>query len=195
MRTHSLKLVLIFASILALGAGVFAGMAVSRMPAANSVILAPPPPQQPSIAETLQLTGVQRDQMRGIWEGVRSDVHHTFDQAQSIQKDRDAAIVAMLTDSQKARYAALTQQAAEQFATLTKQRDADFRNGVEKTKKILNDSQRQAYDRIIQDRLDAEHDGANRATAGFNGGGVNGSGGTGLASPAAEPSSTAPSIP
>jgi len=189
MRTHTLKLILIAASILALGAGVFAGMAVSRMPAANSVIVAPEPAHT-SIAETLQLTNPQRDQMRGIWEGVRSDVHHTFEQAESIQKDRDAAIVAMLTDSQKARYAALTQQAAEQFAALTKQRDQDFQNGVEKTRKILNDSQRQAYDRIIQDRLDAEHDGANRAA-----GGVAGGGGTGLGSATVEPSSTAPSIP
>jgi Spy/CpxP family protein refolding chaperone len=163
-------------------------MAVSRMPAGIATV-APPTPPQPSIAEQLDLTGAQRDQMRGIWEAVRSDVHHTFDEAQSIQKDRDAAIVAMLTDSQKARYAALTQQAAEQFANLTKQRDKAFQDGVEKTRKILNDTQRQTYDRIIQDRLNAEHGGADRAN-GANAAIVNG-----LVSPAAEPSSTAPSSP
>jgi Spy/CpxP family protein refolding chaperone len=154
MRIHRLKLILIAASILALGAGVFAGMAVSRIPA-STVVEAPiaPPPDHASIADSLGLTDAQRDQMRSIWEGVRTNVHQTFQEAQTIQKERDDAVVAMLTDSQKARYAALTQQAAEKFAALSSQRDQAFRDGVEKTRKILTDTQRQTYDHIIQDRI------------------------------------------
>jgi hypothetical protein len=154
MRTYRLKLVLIAASILALGAGVFAGMAVSRLPASSSSVV-PVPSDNASVADALQLSDSQREQMRSIWEGVRSNVHQTFQSAQTIQKDRDAAIVAMLTDSQKARYAALTQQAAEQFAALSAQRDQAFHDGVDQTRKILNDSQRQTYDRIIHDRVGA----------------------------------------
>jgi len=103
MRVHKLKLVLIAASILALGAGVFAGMAVSRLPVASSAVVTAPAVKV-SIADELQLTDGQRDQMRSIWEGVRDNVHATFEQAQAIQKERDAAIAALLTDSQKAVY-------------------------------------------------------------------------------------------
>jgi Spy/CpxP family protein refolding chaperone len=181
MRIHKLKLVLVAASILALGAGVFAGMAVSRLPASAPPIVSTVPLDHASIADELQLTDAQRDQMRSIWEGVRLNVHQTMDRAQSIQKDRDAAVVAMLTDSQKARYAALTQQAAEQFATLTAQRDLAFHDGVDQTRKILTEAQRQAYDRIIRDRVGTGPEGANGVNGGVNGGG------NGLASSTTQP--------
>jgi hypothetical protein len=154
MRTHKLKLVLIAASILALGAGVFAGMAVSRLPASNAAVSVMSP-DHASIADALQLTTPQRDQMRGIWEGVRYTVHQTYDQAQKIQNQRDQAVLALLTDSQRAQYAALTQQAAEKFAALSAQRDRAFHKGVDQTRQILNDAQRKTYDDIIRDRLAA----------------------------------------
>ena len=169
MRIHRLKVILIAASILALGAGVFAGMAVSRIPASTSVEAPTPPPDHASIADALGLTDAQRDQMRTIWEGVRTNVHQTFQEAQTIQKERDDAVVAMLSDSQKARYAALTQQAAEKFAALSSQRDQAFRDGVDRTRKILSDSQRLTYDRIIHDRIGAQPQAPGAAAV--NGGG------------------------
>ena len=100
-----------------------------------------------SIAEQLKLTDPQRDQMRTIWEGVRANVRQTMDQAQAIDRERDAAILALLTDSQKARYAALTQQASEQVSALLAQRDQAFQNVVAPTRKMLDDTQRETYDR------------------------------------------------
>jgi hypothetical protein len=111
--------------------------------------------------------------MRSIWEGVRDNVHETLTQAQVVQRERDAAIVAILTDSQKARYAALTQQAAERLAALNSQREQAFHDGVDKTRKILNDMQRQTYDNIIRDRVGSGSEGA--------------SGDRGLTSPTTEP--------
>jgi Spy/CpxP family protein refolding chaperone len=156
MPTRNLKLILIAASILALGAGVFAGMAVSRMPItsaqANDNVQAAVADHL-SIADELHLSDTQRDQMRKIWEKVRYTARDTYSQAQEIQKDRDAAILAMLSDSQKAQYAALTQQAAEKFAKLSTERQQAFQEGVQATQTILSDSQRATYNRIIQDRL------------------------------------------
>jgi Spy/CpxP family protein refolding chaperone len=152
MRTHKLKLVLIAASILALGAGVFAGMAVSRLPASAPPVISSLPARS-SIADQLKLTDAQRDQMRGIWEDVRKSVHQTMDQAQAVERERDSEILALLSDSQKARYAALTRQASERVALLVKQRDQTFQEGVDKTRKILDDTQRETYDRIIRDRV------------------------------------------
>ena len=71
-----------------------------------------------------------------------------------LQKQRDEAIVAILTPEQKAQYAALTQRpTADQFSTLGSQRDAVFREGVEETKKLLDDAQKAKYDRILRDRI------------------------------------------
>jgi hypothetical protein len=182
MRTHKLKLVLIAASILALGAGVFAGMAVSRMPASSAPTVAVTPITRASIADELQLSDSQRDQMRSIWEGVRTNVHQASDRVQVVQNERDAAIFALLNDSQKAQYAALSQQAAERIAALNKQRDQAFHDGVEQTQKILSDSQRQTYDRIISDRV-----GTDRANIGQEGANSAGGAVIGGSTPATQP--------
>jgi Spy/CpxP family protein refolding chaperone len=184
VRTHRLKIILIAASILALGAGVFAGMAVSRLPSGGAPIQTVVA-EHLSIADELQLTDLQRDQLRSIWEGVRNNVHQSFDEAQEIQKERDAAVFAMLSDSQKARYAALTQQAAEQFAKLNTQRQQAFHQGVDQTKKILNDAQRKTYDRIIQNRLGTSSDAVNTNNG-------SGAGGGGVAVPTTDPVSRDP---
>ena len=155
MRTRKLKALLIVACVLALGAGVFAGMVVSRLPARNTngTAVVALPADHSELSDELQLSPSQRDQMRVIWEGVRSKVHDTFDEAQLLQKQRDESIVAILTPEQKAKYMALTQQTADRFSALGVQRDAVFRTGVEETKKLLDDAQKEKYDRILRDRV------------------------------------------
>ena len=156
MRTRKLKALLVAACVLALGAGVFAGMVVSRLPSKSAdpkAVDSGLTTDHSELSDELQLSPTQRDQMRVIWEGVRSKVHDTFDEAQLLQKQRDEAIVAILTPEQKEKYAALTQQTAAQFSTLSGQRDAVFRQGVEETKKLLDDAQKEKYDRILCDRI------------------------------------------
>ncbi len=151
MQPRKLKGLLIIACVLAMGAGVFAGMVVSRLPMRTSEIAALP--EHSELSDELQLSPSQRDQMRSIWETVRTQVHSTLDQAQTLQQQRDDAIVALLTPEQKTKYAELTAHTAEQFAALRAQRDEVFRDGVEKTKKLLDEPQRQKYDRILHDRI------------------------------------------
>jgi hypothetical protein len=190
-----MKLILIVASILALGAGVFAGMAVSRIPAGPSPIQAVVA-EHLSIAERLQLSDAQREQMRGIWEAVREKVHQSQQEAWEIEQERDAAVVALLNDSQRAQYAALTQQAAEKFARLNAQRRQAFEAGVDRTRTILNDSQRKTYDSLIHDRIgaisastpevaNAGSGGMSAAVNGVVGGGASGTNGVGT--PATQP--------
>ena len=116
MRTGKLKWLLVVSCVLALGAGVFAGMVVSRLP--GKTVEMPLPADHSELSDELQLSTGQRDQMRAIWEGVRSKVHDASDRAQALQKQRDDAIFAILTPEQKAKYAALTQQTADEFAAL-----------------------------------------------------------------------------
>ena len=88
--------------------------------------------------------------MRQIWEGVRGKVHKTFDDAQNLQKERDEALVALLNDEQRVKFAKISQDYANRFNALTKKRDATFEEAVEKTKKILDTQQRAKYEEILK---------------------------------------------
>lgn len=146
--------VIIVVFLLTLGAGVVAGLLASRMP----LSLGSPKsgvPHSP-LAEELELSAEQSDQMRTIWEGVRTLSRQCADDAKQLQRRRDDAVVAMLDDQQKLKYAALTKQYADEFASLAAKREAAFRSAVEQTRRMLTESQRARYDQIIKDRLGTE---------------------------------------
>ena len=156
MRTGThIRAVLIGVAVLALGAGVAAGMLASRAaPSATGT-----PTTGPATASTIDRTPLvqelnlsldQRDQMRQIWEGVRGQVHDTFTDAQRLQRQRDDALVAMLTDEQKAQFEKISQDYKNQFDDLGRKRDMVFRSAVERTRQLLNDDQRRRYDQILK---------------------------------------------
>jgi Spy/CpxP family protein refolding chaperone len=148
--------------VLALCAGVVAGIVYARLPAAGSAAkpdnTTPPPPMLPpdgagekTLADELQLSPEQRVQMRDIWEGVRDKVHQAFDEAQDLQRQRDERIVALLTtDEQKAKFQKLSQEFADRYDQLAKDRDEAFNSAVEKTKKLLTEEQRKKYEQILK---------------------------------------------
>lgn len=149
MKKSRLKLVVILVTFLALAAGVTAGMLAAKLPASTAPPLLPPIDRTP-LAEELQLNPDQRDQMRTIWEGVRTNVHETFQLAQQVQKERDDALVALLNDDQKAAFEKIARQYADEFTDLTRQRDQTFADAVERTRKLLNAEQRTKYEEILK---------------------------------------------
>src|SRR5262245_57415658 len=165
MNTRRLQILLIGVPVLALCAGLAAGLLTSHLPpvsgsdATGSPPLAQPPPpmlDRTALVEELQLTPEQRDQMREIWEGVRVKVHQTFEDAQQIQKQRDDALVAILTEEQKAQFERISHDYADRFDKLTRARDQAFADAVERTKKVLNDEQRRKYEQILKDHVGPE---------------------------------------
>ena len=159
MRKSRVEALLIGLTVLALCAGVVAGIVYARLPSsAVKTDNTPPPPMLPpdgpgekSLADELQLSPEQRVQMRDIWEGVRDKVHQAFDEAQDLQRQRDERIVALLTtDEQKARFQKLSQEFADRYDQLAKDRDQAFNSAVDKTKKLLNEEQRKKYDQILK---------------------------------------------
>jgi Spy/CpxP family protein refolding chaperone len=161
VRKSRVEALLIGLTVLALCAGVVAGIVYARLPSAGSAVKpdnTPPPPMLPpdgpgekSLADELQLTAEQRVQMRDIWEGVRDKVHQAFDEAQDLQRQRDERIVALLsTDEQKAKFQKLSQEFADRYDQLAKDRDEAFNSAVEKTKKLLTDEQRKKYEQILK---------------------------------------------
>jgi len=154
VKKGRIELLLIGVTVLALSAGVVAGLLAARLPgspAADSTLPPPPPmPPEQSLTDQLQLNAEQREQMRGIWEGVRGNVHKTFEQAESLQQERDRAVVAMLNDEQKARFEKISKDFADRYEKLTQERDQLFNEAVKKTKTILNEQQREKYEQILK---------------------------------------------
>lgn len=158
MRKKRIEILLIVVAALAMSAGVVAGLLASRLPSAagqqpaatNPVQTAPPAAFERTLADELQLRPAQREQMREIWEGVRGTVHDTFTDAQNLQKERDEALVALLNDEQRVKFAKISKDYADRFEALTKKRDRTFEEAVEKTKQILDEPQREKYDEILK---------------------------------------------
>jgi len=150
MRFPKATLALLGVAVLALGAGVVAGTLGKR-------VLSLPPNVSPDVGSTLSqelgLSSDQRDRMQQIWEGVRDTAHDCQEQAQQLQKQRDDAVVALLSDEQKAKYTQLTTECFGKIAALNSRREAAFGKAVEETKSILSDSQRKVYEQMIQSRV------------------------------------------
>jgi hypothetical protein len=147
------KAVLTLLFMLTLGAGLVAGMLVARPPAAPAAATTRPAPPRTALGAELGLTPEQNAQMHDIWEGVRDQVDACFLRAQEAQQRRDAALVALLTDQQKAAFARSQQEYADAVAALKAERDAAFQQAVKRTEQILDESQRKRYRQILDARL------------------------------------------
>lgn len=150
MNNSKTSLVLIVLTMLTLSAGFSAGMLTHR------VSIAGPGEQATngtSLVEQLRLSPQQQEQMRQIWESVRSDVQDSYQQAQDLQRLRDQAVADILTDEQKAQFEKIAQDYAGRFTAIVRKREQTFTRGVERTRMLLDDSQRKQYDLIVKDRL------------------------------------------
>ena len=150
------RLILMVLFVLTLSSGLVAGMLFSRFPPSKGVAVSRTP-----LAEELNLTPEQNEKMRVIWEGVRGRVDDCFVRAQDIQKKRDAALLALLTDEQKVKFAKLQQDCSESLAALKDDRNDAFSDAVKQTEKMLTETQRARYHEILQGRLHRgpHHDG------------------------------------
>lgn len=142
------KLILTLLFVLAVGTGVVAGMMVTRLPTAGAGVTTAPTP----LGQELGLTRDQSEKMRTIWEGTRGKVDECFVTAQTIQKKRDDALVALLTEEQKSRFAKIQQDYTDALAGLKNDRDAVFQDAVKQTEMILNADQQKRYREILKSR-------------------------------------------
>lgn len=112
------------------------------------------PPASPHnhswLADQLQLTDQQREQMKEIWQSAMPHQHgdQAMEKRRTLQKERDDAIRAMLNSDQQAKFDAIEQKYEQSIADLQKNRAKAVQDAVERTKLILNDQQRQKYDEL-----------------------------------------------
>jgi len=156
MKRKQTQVLLIALTVLALGAGLTAGLLAARLDDANHAgaarKLPAPVAERAGLADELGLSEAQREQIRSIWEGVRDQVRDTFQAAQELERARDQAMIALLTDEQKAQFEKISQDFSAQYSELALRREQSFTDAVEQTRKLLNDEQRTKYERILQSR-------------------------------------------
>ncbi len=136
--------------VVALGAGLLAGH--SFFPARGRMMPPPPPDGERSVLKyELGLSDEQAEKMKGIWsEWIKTGGSRHGDARRTVQKEREDAVVALLTPEQKKEYEKIAVKYNERMNQLGKERDAAFQQAVEKTKAILNDKQREKYEVLMK---------------------------------------------
>ncbi|MGO8702765.1 MAG: Spy/CpxP family protein refolding chaperone [Candidatus Brocadiia bacterium] len=99
----------------------------------------------------LKLTAEQTGKMDEIWNAVMRDSRKVqSEQRQALQKQREEAVRAMLTEEQKIKYEGVVKDYQAKMAELGKTREKTFQEAVEKTKLILNPEQRTKYEEWLK---------------------------------------------
>jgi Spy/CpxP family protein refolding chaperone len=136
--------------VTALVAGGAAGMLATRYlaPATPVVVTGELP-----LSEALQLTPTQRDQIRQIWESVRSINEKAYGEGEMLGHLRDDEILKILNDDQKKEFFRINQEYQEKYTAMDARRKLAFNDAVEKTKQLLNEDQRRRYEQILANRM------------------------------------------
>jgi Spy/CpxP family protein refolding chaperone len=139
---NRLKLLIASLFLIALGTGIVVGMGVSRTPKSHE--------RGSWLSEELNLTPDQSEKIKAIWSDISRPGQSGFERRRQFQRERDEAVQALLTDKQKADYAAIVDKYNLQLAELNHEREQAFQAAVESTKDILTDAQRTKYDEILR---------------------------------------------
>lgn len=140
------KVLMVCLFLVALGCGFVAGRNFGRPEHEGR--------REPSwLADELKLTSAQREQMRTIWsETLKGEGQRHGDRRRQLQRERDEAVVALLTAEQRTAYDKVQERFGQQMAEISKEREASFQRAVEQTKAILNESQRAKYEQLMKSR-------------------------------------------
>jgi hypothetical protein len=135
------------ALVLVLGAGVVVGRLSVRLPE-----LVHPPGHSPSwLAEQLNLSTQQHQQMDAIWDDVKQKLGSTWDKRHELDRQRDQAVQDLLTPAQRAAYQKIYDDYHNQRTALEKSRDALVSEAEERSRALLSDSQKARWDELTRE--------------------------------------------
>jgi Spy/CpxP family protein refolding chaperone len=191
-----LKATLFIAFVLALSAGVVLGFAAARRvdlpaPAVDKPAEAP---RGSWLSEQLGLTSAQSEQIRNIWQqGMSEQGRANSERRRALEKERDGAVLGLLTSEQREEYDRLMKQYEGQLSELGRERDRLRQEAIEKTKQVLTEAQRKKYEELLTERgRDRERDRDSERDRVGRGHRRGGSAATSPALPATRPASGAP---
>jgi Spy/CpxP family protein refolding chaperone len=152
------KLIMLLALVFALGAGAVAGyVGATRLPPHPGDHASAGSPGErdrgTDLARELNLTDAQREQMRKIWsEAMQGAGREHMEKMRALQRERDDAVVALLTPEQKQAYEKLQSDYREKMEAMGREREKAFAKAVEETNQILDPQQQQKYAEIRKRR-------------------------------------------
>jgi Spy/CpxP family protein refolding chaperone len=162
------KLVVTFGFLISFAAGLVVGMQRgTSAPAAMN-----PPSTRPFgprgfLPAALNLTPDQQEKMKQIWadEGNKSRTEQS-ERRNACRKERDDAILGMLTPDQKTQYDDIQKTYREKNDAIDHDLRADFQRKVEETNKILTPEQQAKYQELLSHRQPFERQGFDRGDRG-----------------------------
>ena len=150
------KLIMLLALVFALGAGAVAGyVGAKRLPAhhGDSGPGGPGRDRETDLARELNLSDAQREQMRKIWsEAMQGAGREHGEKIRALQKERDDAVIALLSPEQKQTYEKIQADYREKMDAMNNEREKAFTRAVAETNEILDTTQRVKYAEIRKRR-------------------------------------------
>jgi F0F1-type ATP synthase membrane subunit b/b' len=138
--------------VLVLCAGVVVGRLTTRVPVA--------PPEQgggPSwIAEQLDLSAQQRQQMDAIWADTRQKMDQAFEKRHELDKQRDAEIQTLLSDQQREMFDKIMTDYRSQRSVMDKQREGLIHDAETRSRSLLDEPQQKKWDELAKE-MHAHH--------------------------------------
>jgi hypothetical protein len=140
------RLILFATFVLVLVAGIVLGRLWGRLPERRA-----PSGASPSwLADQLDLSHDQRQKMDAIWADTRKELGQTMKERHDLEKQRDDAIVALLTPAQKAQYDRILQNFRDKRENLDRKRGAMIHDAETRSRALLNDQQARTWDEVNQ---------------------------------------------
>ena len=160
------RLVFSIAAVLMLGVGLVLGrMSAGPRPAGHGG--GPGGPGGPSpgggrgwFVDQLDLSAEQRRQMDAIWADTRAQVGKTWEQKRELDRKRDTAVRALLTEPQRAAFDGVWADYRSARSALDGDRDRLFRDANDRSKALLTEPQKvrwEAMGKEMHDRREGEH--------------------------------------
>jgi hypothetical protein len=144
-------MVFLITTTLVLCAGVVVGRLSIRVP----VAVAAAPEQHgggPSwLAQQLNLSATQKQQMDAVWADTRLKIDQSFDRRRQIDKQRDAAVQALLSEEQRAAYQKIVADYRAQRAEADKQRESLIHDAESRSRALLDETQQKKWDELAKD--------------------------------------------
>jgi Spy/CpxP family protein refolding chaperone len=119
--------------------------------------LPPPPPPRGGpgrvpLGKELNLTPTQEEQMKQIWEATRGEMDEHMRRRKGVEQEWEAAVHGMFSEEQKARFDQLRQEYQARLAAVEGEFESIFRRADDKTRQILDETQRKKFEDILVER-------------------------------------------
>ena len=133
--------------VLVLCAGVVVGRLTTRVP-----IVAPTQGPGPSwIAQQLDLSTDQRQQMDAIWADTRQKMDQASEKRHETDKQRDAQVQALLSDQQRAAYEKIMSDYHSRRTEMDKQRESLIHDAETRSRALLDPAQQTKWDELSKE--------------------------------------------